>query len=81
MWLMKNGDQVVVQTYDNLFHKLNISQNTHHNIITDKKTNELEFVMTNCGRNFSVSNQGAQYIDYDLIDRIIHSVCVDTVRH
>ena len=80
MWVLKNGDQVVCLTYDGLFHKMNIVHNTHHNIL-HKKGDELVFVMVNCGREFKMSNKAAKFVDYDLIDRIIHSVPLDTTRH
>jgi hypothetical protein len=65
---------------DGIFHKANIVHNTHHNII-DGKNKELTFVMTNCGRDFKLCNKDAKYIDYDLVDRIIHAVPIDTSRH
>ena len=37
--------------------------------------------MTNCGRNFQLSNKQAKTLDYDLLDRVIHSVPIDTTRH
>jgi hypothetical protein len=78
MWLLKNGDQVVLLTFDGVMHKLNIVHNTEHEIQTAKK--ELIFVMTNCNRDFKMSNKEAKYIDYDLVDRIIHSVPIDTKK-
>lgn len=71
MWLLKNGDQVVCQTQDGVMHKLNILQNTHHDIKIGKNK-ELTFEMTNCGRDFRLSNVGARHLDYDIVDRVIH---------
>lgn len=79
MWLLKNGDQLICQTQDGVMHKLNILQNTHHDIKVGKNK-ELTFEMTNCGRDFRLSNSGAKHIDYDLIDRVIHQVPIDTKR-
>jgi len=79
MWLMKNGDQVVLRTVDGVMHKINIVHNTEHEIKTTKNK-DLIFVMTNCNRDFKICNKGAKYIDYELIDRIIHSVPIDTQR-
>jgi protein associated with RNAse G/E len=79
MWLLKNGDQVAIRTFDGVMHKLNIVHNTEYEIIPTKQK-DLIFVMTNCGRDFKICNKDAKYIDYDLVDRIIHSVPIDTER-
>lgn len=81
LWLLKNGDQLVAQTVDGVFHKMNIVLNTEYEIQTTKKETELVFVMTNCSRDFKFSNLNARYLDYDLVDRLIRSVPVDTERH
>lgn len=47
MFLLKNGDQVVCETYDGLMHKLNISLNTDFEVQV-KKNKELVWVMSNC---------------------------------
>ena len=80
MWLLKNGDQVVVKTFDGVLHKVDIVHIDEH-VVQEKKNKELVFVMTSFGRSFSMSNKNAQYIDYDLVDRVIHAVPVDTVKH
>ena len=61
-------------------HKLNIVNSTEHEI-KQLKNKELVFIMTNCGRDFSLSNKDAKYIDYDLIDRILHAIPIDTQKH
>ena len=62
-----------------MFHKLNILQNTHHDIKVGKDK-ELTFEMTNCGRSFQIKNKGAALLDYELVDRVIHQVPIDTTR-
>ena len=80
MFLLKNGDQIVCETFDGLMHKMNISLNTEYEIKV-KKGKELVWIMSNCKRDFFLSNKDAHYVDYDLIDKIIHAVPVDTVKH
>lgn len=46
-----------------------------------KKDKELVWVMTNCKRDFHLSNKDAHYADFDLIHKIIHAVPVDTTKH
>ena len=80
MFLLKNGDQVVCETFDDVMHKLNIGLNTEYEVKV-KKNKELVWVMSNCKRDYLMSNKDAAYVDYDLIDRIIHAVPVDTIKH
>lgn len=65
---------------DGLMHKLNICLNTEYDIKIDKKK-RLTWVMSNCKREFVIENHNAKYVDYDLIDKIVHSVPIDTYRH
>jgi len=51
IWLMQNGDQLVVETYDGILHKLNIMDNIEYEIIS-AKDKSLVFVMKNSGENF-----------------------------
>lgn len=80
MFLLKNGDQIVCETFDGLMHKMNINLNTEYEILVSKKQ-ELTWVMTNCKRDFLLANKEAHYVDYDLVDKIIHAVPIDTERH
>lgn len=78
LWVYRNGDQLLMQTYDGVLHKANIIDNRAYKIEDSK--NGLDFVMINSGRNFMVSNKNAPLIDYDLVDRLIRGICVDTLR-
>lgn len=77
MWVLKNGDQLIVETFDGMLHKLNIMDNREHEI-TESKDKSLIFVMVNSGREFYISAKNAEKIDYDLIDRVIRAICVNT---
>lgn len=61
-----------------MLHRLNIIDNTEHEIIENNKS--LTFVMTNSGRPFFLNNKDAIHIDYDIIDRILKGICVDSKR-
>lgn len=78
MWLLKNGDQLIVQTYDKMLHKLNIMDNEEHEIVDNK--DHLLFVMNNSGREYLIANKNAKTIDYDLLDRILKGICIDTQK-
>jgi hypothetical protein len=39
------------------------------------------FTMCNAERDFEISTQGAQLIDFDLTDRIVKGICIDTKKH
>lgn len=79
MWLMKNGNQLIVETYDGVLHKLNIIENREHEII-DNKDKSIVFVMKNAGREFYFSTKNASKLDFNLIDRVIRAICVETDR-
>lgn len=76
IYLYQNGDQILVQTFDKMFHRLNISSNDEHEIVENK--DHLLFVMNNSGREYLVANKNCVKIDYDLIERIIKGISVDT---
>ena len=79
MWLMKNGNQHIVETYDGVLHKVNIIENREHELI-DAKDKSIVFVMRNAGREFYFSTKNAIKLDYNLIDRVIRAICVETDR-
>jgi hypothetical protein len=72
MWLLKNGDQLIVETYDKMLHKFNIIDNQEHEIVDNE--NHLVFVMNNSGREYLIVNKNAAVIDYDLLDRICKGI-------
>ena len=47
----------------------------------ETKSKHLIFTMNNGSRDFKISNKDCKYIDYDLVDRIIHSIPIDTEKH
>ena len=78
LWLLKNGDQVLVQTFDKMLHRLNIIDNKEHEIV--ENTDHLVFVMNNSGREYLIANKNSVILDYDLIDRVIKGIRVDTTK-
>lgn len=79
LWLLKNGDQVVFQTWDGIMHKLDIVHIDHH-AVDHKKNDELVFNIISFGRAFQISNLNAKHINYDILDQIIHAIPIDTVK-
>ena len=62
-----------------MMHKLNITQNKE--FIVTKIGKELRFRVENGDRGYFLNTDTAKYIYFDLIDRIMNSVRIDTVRH
>jgi len=58
MWLLKNGNQIVLETFDGVLHKLNIIENREHEVV-DSKDKSLIFVMRNSGREYYFSTKNA----------------------
>lgn len=69
---------MIVETYDKMLHKLNIIDNNEHEIVENK--DHLVFVINNNGREYLLANKNAKLIDYDLIDRIMKGIRVDTAK-
>lgn len=76
LWVYKNGNQILVQTYDGMLHRLNVIDNNEHEIVENK--DHLVFVMNNSGREYLLANKNCAKIDYDMIDRLMKGVCIDT---
>jgi len=79
MYLLKNGAQMVIETFDKTLHKVNILDN-HENSFEEAKDGSLVFVMVNNGRAFKLPCKDAELIDYDLTDRIVKAITVETNR-
>lgn len=69
----------MVQTFDGVLHKLNIMDNDEYEIF-DAKDKTLVFQMQNSGRDFYIAVKNAKDVDYNLIDRLVRAICVDTRR-
>jgi hypothetical protein len=67
-----------VQTFDGMFHRMNIIDNDEHLIV--EKKDSLTFVMINSGRKYLLSNKNCVQIDYDMVDRLMKGVRVDTMK-
>ena len=79
MYLLKNGAQMVIETFDGSLHKVNILDN-HENAFEEAKDGSLVFVMINNGRSFNLACKDAELIDYDLTDRLVKAIPVETSR-
>ena len=79
MYLYENGEQILLQTHNGVLHKLDIIHNDQH-FFEEGKNGELIFSFTNGDRQYGISNHEATLLDYDFIDRIVKSICIDTRR-
>ena len=70
---------MVIETFDKTLHKVNILDN-HENSFEEAKDGSLIFVMVNNGRPFKLSCKDAELIDYDLTDRIVKAITIETSR-
>lgn len=70
---------MVIETFDKVIHKVNILDN-HSNEFAEAKDGSLIFVMINSGRRFHLATKDAKVIDYDLTDRVVRAIAVDTTR-
>ena len=79
LYLYQNGTQVLLQTYDGMLHKLNLKDNNEHDVIDEKDS--LTFVMYNSGRDFILRGKDAVKIDFDILDRILKGVPIDSKKY
>jgi hypothetical protein len=77
---MQNGQQIVLETYDGNLQKLNILQSDKYSIDTAPDGKSILFTMCNCERDFELSTEAAKVIDFDLVDRIVKGICIDTLK-
>lgn len=70
---------MVIETFDGSLHKVNILDN-HENAFEEAKDGSLVFVMINNGRSFNLACKDAELIDYDLTDRLVKAITVETSR-
>ena len=57
---------------------MNIIDNDEHEIVENK--DHLVFVMNNSGREYLLRNKDCAKIDYDMIDRVMKGIRIDTLK-
>mgnify|MGYP004238950171 FL=1 len=61
-------------------HKLNLIDNDEFDITT-QKDKSMHFIIINSGRQYFLSNKDVVGVmDYDLIDRLVRGISIDTER-
>ena len=78
MWLLQNGDQVLIKTYDGIYHKLPIQEITNYRMVD--KSSHMDIVINNCGKKYTLSTKNKTYVNFTILDRIIKGVCIQTNR-
>ena len=61
-----------------MLHRLTIRNNVAHDII--EKKNYLVFVINHAGRRYFLSNLNSKLIDYDILDKVIKGIPIDTKK-
>ena len=75
-YLYQNGEQVLLQTYDGMLHRMNITDNEGFQI-RELKDN-LVFDVENGGRTYTLDNKDCELIDFELLERILKGIQVET---
>jgi hypothetical protein len=79
MYLMQNGEQLIYETYNRMIHKVQIINNGAYQVLNNEK-GKIVFVTLNAAGTFCINTDGAAMIDFQLIDRLVKGVCIDTRR-
>ena len=79
MYIFENGEQLLVRTADGVLHKLEIIHNMSHSY-EEGRDKALVFIMENSKRRYSIKTKDAEVIDYQLLDKFMRAICIDTHR-
>lgn len=80
MWLLENGQQLVIETMDGVLHKVNIMNNDSYEIV-DRGKYGLVFLMDNSARTFYFATKFAVKADINMLDRVVRGIQVDTKKN
>lgn len=67
----------MARTVDGKLHKINIIENDQYNI-ENEKDGTLQFEIYNGGKKFVILSRNVNSFDFNMIDRLIRAICVDT---
>lgn len=76
MYLMKNGDQILLLTSDGVYHKVCIQDIVSYKMIEKKGFMN---IVINCSyRKYLICTQNKEYVNFEILDKIIKGVCIET---
>ena len=78
IYLFQNGEQLLLKSQAGVLHKLDILFNDKYHFKKSKRDDSLVFVMENSDREYLIKAKDAEVIDYQLIDKFIKAICIDT---
>lgn len=78
IYLLKNGDQILLQTVDDIWHKMSIQDISSYKMV-DKKTYMLIHLKYN-GRIYTLSTKNRDFINFEILDKIMKGVCIQTTK-
>lgn len=76
VYLLKNGDQILVKTLDGIMHKLCIQDMLKYELIDRAK--HMDISINNGGRQYLLSTKNKEFVNFELLDKIIKGVCIQT---
>lgn len=79
MWLKKSGDQLVIQTVNGSIAKVTIPDIQYYKLV--EKRGLLQFEFFSNGNVFILKTGKDSDVKFELIDRIIRGICIQTGVH
>ena len=76
IYLMKNGDQILILTVDGIYHKVWIQDIASYKLI--EKKNYMNIIIDWSHRKYHISTDKKEYINFEIIDKIIKGVWIET---
>lgn len=76
LYLLQNGDQIVLKTYDSVWHKVSIQDILSYKMVDKKKY--IEILLNLKERTYILSTKNKKMINFEILDKIMKGVCIQT---
>lgn len=76
MYLLHNGDQALVKTYDGVWHKICIQDIKKYRMNDKKKHIQIDMKVGD--RVYVLSTKNKTYVNFEVLDKIIKGICIQT---
>ena len=76
IFLLQNGDQILIKTTDSIWHKVCIQDIQSYKMVDKAKHIQISIVLEN--RTFVISTQKKIFVNFEILDRIIKGIWIQT---
>lgn len=76
IYLMRNGDQILLKTIDGIWHKINIQEIQKYNMKDKGRIMYIDIITNN--RKYSLSTKNKEFVNFEILDKVLKGVCIKT---